>query len=177
MLCAIRRIVKELLASIPVPAKVVRHFAAATLVITACIALFADGERREAIGAELRADQQRQEMRALDAQRNGPQKVGANAEVRRGNGFGEESSGSSGELSGDPVSTGESGIGSVQYRPTGQDAASMPPGFSNPALGIPQTPQIITAPPKPAMKVAPANAEKLLRAAEDRAGQATLAGE
>ena len=177
LLCAIRRFVKELLASIPVPAKVVRHFAAVTLVITACIALFADGERREAIGAELRADQQRQEMRALDVERNGPRQISANAATRFGNGFGAETSGSSEETSVDPAVSGEPGTGSMQYRPLGQDTATMPPGYFDPAYGIPKAPQIGPVRPKPVKKITPADIERLMRAGEERAGPATKPGE
>lgn len=169
-------IVKELLASIPVPAKVVRHFAAITLAITACIALFADGERREAIGAEIKADRQRQELRTLDAERNGPQKIGAKQEFTRGGGFGEESSGSGEDTSVDPASSSEPAMGSLQYRPQGQDTSMMPPGYFNPGIGIPKSPQVAPIRPKPPKKVTPADIERLMRVGEERAGPATQAG-
>lgn len=169
-------IVKELLASIPVPAKVVRHFAAVTLAVTACIALFADGERREAIGAEIKADQQRQEMRALDAERNGPRKIGAKQEVTRGDGFGQESAGSSEESSVDPAAGGEPAMGSRQYRPQGQDVSMMPPGYFNPGIGMPKAPQVAPIHPKAPKKVTPADIERLMRSGEERAGTATQAG-
>jgi hypothetical protein len=168
--------VKELLASIPVPAKVVRHFAAITLAITACIALFADGERREAIGAEIKADRQRQEMRTLDAERNGPQKIGAKQEFNRGGGFGQESSGSSEDSSVDPAAIGEPAMGPKQYQPQGQDTSMMPPGYFNPGVGLPKAPQVAPVRPKPPKKVTPADIERLMRVGEERAGAATQAG-
>ncbi|MFM6830521.1 MAG: hypothetical protein ACKOVA_09370 [Novosphingobium sp.] len=167
---------KELLDSIPVPAKVVRHFAVVTLIITACIALFADGERREAIGAEIKADQQRQEMRALDAERNGPKKIGADAGINRGNGFGGEVSESSEESSVDPSASGEPVMGQKQYRPQGQDTSMMPPGYFDPAKGMPKGPQVAPVRPKPPKSVTPADLEILMRAGEERAGAATQTG-
>ncbi|MEJ6009200.1 hypothetical protein [Novosphingobium aquae] len=171
-----RAIVKELLASIPVPAKVVRHFAAITLAITACIALFADGERREAIGAEIKADRQRQELRTLDAERNGPQKIGAKQEFNRGNGFGIETTGTSEESSLDPAASSEPAMGSQQYRPQGQDTSMMPPGYFNPGIGMPEAPQVAPIRPKPPKKVTPADIDRLMRFGEERAGPATQAG-
>ncbi len=168
--------VKELLASIPVPAKVIRHFAAVTLAITACIALFADGERREAIGAEIKADRQRQELRTLDAERNGPQKIGAKEEFNRGNGFGAESAQSSEDTSIDPAANGEPAMGPKQYRPQGQDTTLMPPGYFNPGIGIPKGTQIAPARPLPPKKVTPADIERMMRAGEERAGPATQPG-
>ncbi len=167
---------KELLASIPVPAKVVRHFAAATLAITACIALFADGERREAIGAEIKADRQRQELRTLDAERNGPQKIGAKQEFNRGNGFGVESVQSAEDSSIDPAAIGEPAMGSKQYRPQGQDTSMMPPGYFNPGIGIPKGPQVAPTRLQPPKKVSPEDIERLMRVGEERAGPATQAG-
>lgn len=165
--------VKELIESIPVPAKVVRHFAVVTLVITSCIALFADGERREAIGAEIRADQQRQQMRALDAQRNGPTKVGADRDLKGGHGFGEEGSGSGDETSVNPDGGGDTATGPKQYRAQGQDTSMMPPGYFNPSVGLPKGTQIAPQRPKPAKKVTPAEMERLRQMGEERAGPAT----
>jgi hypothetical protein len=168
--------VKEILASIPVPAKMVRHFAVVTLVITACIALFADGERREAIGAEIRADQQRQQMRALDAERTGPRKIGAEKDVNRGSGFGEETSGSGGDTSVNPDSGGDGAMGPKQYRPQGQDTSMMPPGYFNPSAGLPKSAQIAPPRPKPLKRVTPADMERLRQMGEERAGPATQPG-
>lgn len=169
-------LVKELLASIPVPAKVVRHFAAVTLVITACIALFADGEQREAIGAEIKADRQRQELRVLDAERNGPRKIGAERDYRRYGGFGSEGSGSGEQSSVNPDASGESAPGQRQYRPLGQDTSMMPPGYFNPSVGMPKGTQIAPARPVQAKKFTPADMERLRQAGEERAGPATGAG-
>ena len=43
---------------IPVDAKMYRHFAIATVLITGCLAMFASGENREALQAQLEAKQQ-----------------------------------------------------------------------------------------------------------------------
>lgn len=167
---------KDLIASIPVPAKMYRHFATVTIVITACIALFADGERREAIGAEIKADQQRQEMRALDAQRNGPAKVGADRQFHSGGGWGSESgvSGEAGLVN--PDQSGDAAPSTTHYRPVGQDMSSRPPGYFDPATGLPKAGQI--APPRPTAvkKVTPTDMERLREAGESRAGPATQAG-
>lgn len=167
---------KELLASIPVPAKMYRHFATITIVITACIALFADGERREAIGAEIRANQQRQEMRALDAQRNGPSKVGADRQVNRGAGFGSESGGSGDAGLVNPDQSGDSAPSVAQFRPIGQEVSSRPPGYFDPATGLPKAGQIAPPRPKAVKKVTPTDMERLREAGEARAGAATQAG-
>lgn len=167
--------VKELLASIPVPAKMYRHFATITIAITACIALFADGERREAIGAEIRADQKRQEMRAIDAQRNGPTKLGADQLVKRGNGFSEEQTGDgdNGPINVDKPS--EPGSNLAQFHPTG-DMSTKPPGYFDPAAGMPKGVQIVPGRPKPPKKVTPVDMQKINEAGETRAGAPTQAG-
>lgn len=166
---------KELLASIPVPAKMYRHFATITIAITACIALFADGERREAIGAEIRADQKRQEMRALDAQRNGPTKVGSNQLVERGNGFGEETTGDGDNGTIDVDKPSESGSAVAQFHPNG-DMSTKPPGYFNPGTGLPKGVQIAPGRPKTQKKVTPVDMQKINEAGENRAGAATQAG-
>jgi hypothetical protein len=82
---------KEIIASIPVPPKMYRHFAVITLLITACIAIFADGERREAMADEFAEQQQRQALREADATQNGPKKIVADPTFKRGGGgFGSE---------------------------------------------------------------------------------------
>lgn len=151
-----------------------RHFATITIVITACIALFADGERREAIGAEIRADQQRQAMRAADAQRNGPTKIGAERKVYSGSGFGEENSGSGGDTSINPDQS-EPGANPTQFRPTRHEVATMPPGYFDPATGLPKAGQIGRLPPKTEKKTTPYDLERLKNAGEARAGAATQA--
>lgn len=45
--------------SFGIPPKMYRHFAVVTVLLTACIALFADGERRDAIAEEVAEQQQR----------------------------------------------------------------------------------------------------------------------
>ncbi len=60
--------------AIPVPPTIFRHFAVITILITACIALFADGERRDAIGAELDAQKQKTVMVQAESGSLGPNK-------------------------------------------------------------------------------------------------------
>jgi hypothetical protein len=68
-----------------------RHFAVVTVAITLLIALFADGENREAIGNELKAQQQQTEMRRAEAEKFGPKKLGGEKIPRRdGGGWGDE---------------------------------------------------------------------------------------
>jgi hypothetical protein len=43
-----------------------RHFALVTILLTTCIALFADGERRDAIGTEFAAQQQKTNMKLAE---------------------------------------------------------------------------------------------------------------
>lgn len=167
--------VKELLASIPVPAKMYRHFATITIMITACIALFADGERREAIGAEIRADQKRQEMRALDAQRHGPTRLGGVEKSDRGSGFGVETSGDGDNGTTDVDMPSESGTTVAQFHPTG-DISTKPPGYFDPGAGLPKGPQIVPARPKQPKKVTPLDMQKINEAGETRAGAPTQAG-
>ncbi|MCW1403109.1 hypothetical protein OKA06_12505 [Novosphingobium sp. MW5] len=167
--------VKELLASIPVPAKMYRHFATITIMITACIALFADGERREAIGAEIREDRQRQEMRALDAQRNGPTRIGSKQDVQIGNGFSEETNGDFDTGSTDPDRPSEVRSAVAQFHPAG-DVSTKPPGYFDPGAGLPKGPQISPGAPKKLKKVTPVDMQKINEAGETRAGAATQAG-
>lgn len=82
---------------IKVPPRMYRHFAVVTVLLTLCIAIFADGENREAISAEIRSQNQLAEMRQADAVKFGSRKLGgvdASGRVKRsgGGGFGAETS-------------------------------------------------------------------------------------
>ncbi len=52
--------------AIPVTAKMYRHFAIVTVGITACLAMFADGENREAVHDSIVRQQQQQQMAAAE---------------------------------------------------------------------------------------------------------------
>lgn len=58
-------------AALPVDARMYRHFAAITLAVTALVALFADGENRQAIADEVEARETRRELREQQAERPG----------------------------------------------------------------------------------------------------------
>ena len=82
---------------IKVPPRMYRHFAVVTVILTLCIAIFADGENREAISAEIKSQNQRAELNQADAVKFGSRKLGgvdASGRVKRsgGGGFGTETS-------------------------------------------------------------------------------------
>ena len=77
--------------TLAIPPKMYRHFAVVTVLITLLIAIFADGENRQAIGSELKAQQQQTELRRAEAEKFGPKKVGAEHFKRTdGGGWGSE---------------------------------------------------------------------------------------
>ncbi len=59
----------------PVTPQMLRHFAVLTVMITGCLAMFADGENRELIGEKLKERQARNVMLAADAQRGDKRKA------------------------------------------------------------------------------------------------------
>lgn len=69
-----------------IPPKMYRHFAVVTLLLTACIALFADGERREAIENELAAQKKQAELQQQDADRAKQHQLAVATINRRGEG-------------------------------------------------------------------------------------------
>lgn len=54
-----------------VPKGMYRHFSVITLLATGCIAIFADGERRQSISDEINAQNQKSALRQHDADKNG----------------------------------------------------------------------------------------------------------
>lgn len=58
-----------------ITAKMYKHFAVVTLVITGSVALFADGESREAIADEIAQHERDKALQRADAERNGPPKL------------------------------------------------------------------------------------------------------
>ncbi|MFM5907401.1 MAG: hypothetical protein ACKOPO_07440 [Novosphingobium sp.] len=169
---------KELLKEIPVPPKMIRNFAIATVLITGIIAMFADGERREAIAQEVEDQRQQIALQEAEAQKLGPKeyKPPVIAPAGTGAGFGSEG----------PVDPGGDGGGGGGAAPSSSgagftaaagayDYGTLPPDVA--ALRQGKLPPKMIGPAwQPPKKVATDNDRSaLLRAAEDRAGQATPA--
>ncbi|MCP5378794.1 MAG: hypothetical protein H6914_00010 [Novosphingobium sp.] len=95
------------LTSVP---KVYRHFAVVTLVVTLLMAMFADGENREAMADEIRSRERAAETKSVSAAKYGTAKlIKSTGLERKGGGFGKDS----GEF-GAPMDT----VGSqVEYNP------------------------------------------------------------
>lgn len=69
--------------AMPISPKLFRHFAGVTVAITICVAVFADGERREVVNNELEAIEARNSLRAAEAAKMGARHVGLkNLKVR-----------------------------------------------------------------------------------------------
>lgn len=62
--------------SLPISPKMFRHFAIITVAITACVAMFADGEGREAVAAQIKERQQKNELLIAEAEKVGKRTVG-----------------------------------------------------------------------------------------------------
>ena len=68
--------------ALPISPKLLKHFAAITLVLTACIAIFADGEGREAIQEQVDMRAARNQLIETEAEKLGTKKVKANLSFR-----------------------------------------------------------------------------------------------
>jgi hypothetical protein len=70
---------------IPINAKMYRHFAIATVMITGCLALFASGENREALAETIEAQQRQTQIRQVEqnAAKKGIGKKGNFADKRK----------------------------------------------------------------------------------------------
>lgn len=79
----------------PVPLQMYKHFAVITVVLTATLALFADGENREALNEHLEERQREQELQAASQQITGPPRL-VRADTGLQGSFGEESDSSYG---------------------------------------------------------------------------------
>lgn len=64
--------------TLPIPPSLFRHFAMITIAITGCVALFADGESREAIAAEIETRTDRNDLLRAEADKLGNRKLKAN---------------------------------------------------------------------------------------------------
>lgn len=67
---------------LPISPKLLKHFAVVTLVLTACIAMFADGESREAIQDQVELRAANNTLLATEAEKLGPRKLRANLVVK-----------------------------------------------------------------------------------------------
>lgn len=81
-----------------VNAKLYRHFAAVTLAITLCVALFANGEARQVIDDRVDNQQQAVKLQQAQTRKFGAKKIGDNRSSR-GSGFGSDYDPSYGESS------------------------------------------------------------------------------
>lgn len=61
-----------------VPPKMYRHFAVITIAITGCVALFADGDKREMVKDEFAKREMRNEMLEAEAQKMGARRLAVN---------------------------------------------------------------------------------------------------
>lgn len=74
----------------PVPAKLYRHFAVVTVVLTATIALFADGEGREAVSGHIEQRQEDARIQRASQEITGPPRLVRSEATLQGS-FGNES--------------------------------------------------------------------------------------
>ena len=133
--------------TIPVSAKMYRHFAVVTVTITTCLAIFADGENRQALAEEVAARQQQNELRAAEQEKSGTAGRPLFQDKRKAkSSFGPDGGG--GELS-----PGSSDSGYDPYRPVGAeiglgDSVALAPATTSAAAAAGITPP---AKPPPGM--------------------------
>lgn len=95
----------------PIPLTMYKHFAVATVTLTACIAMFADSDNREAMAEEVEEQQQRQEWQgSSDESDSQPELV--RRDIETPGSFGSEEGGSAGS------GGGGGGGGGVARRPS-----------------------------------------------------------
>lgn len=75
---------------IPVSPKLYRHFAIATVAITACLAVFADGESRQEIEEIVAERQQQNELQAQDVAKHGRKQLAFKDKRKSKGSFGQE---------------------------------------------------------------------------------------
>lgn len=98
---------------LPISPKLLKHFAAATVVITLCVAMFANGDQAQ-LNAELHAREAKNDLLKAEAEKLGTRKVAMGMKVNAQPQGGDDGGGSGGE-----------GSGSVD-----PDAPPMPPSFA-----------------------------------------------
>lgn len=106
--------------SIVVSPKVYRHFAVLTVTVTALIAIFADGERREEIADHIEAKEAKAEARRIEAEKNKAKVLHKASKSTRGGGGG----GGGGDHIAD---FGEGMIQEAAYSPGARRPANLPP--------------------------------------------------
>ena len=84
-----------------IPPKVYRHFALFTVALTAGIAMFANGENREAVAERIDEHQEQQKLQQISREQVGPPRVGQRP-TRRRSGFSSDSE-ISGQKFGQPM--------------------------------------------------------------------------
>lgn len=159
--------------TLPISPRLFRHFAVLTVAFTACVAMFADGEGREAVANELAARQKQNEMLIAEAAKVGTRTVGfdrskaSRGAVARAN----DSVGESDDLSDfgapmdNPVGSSDGG-GGDSYAPSG------PPGVFGSGMGAGP---MSALPPMARQRTAQGAAaraqfEKMLRESRQRTG-------
>ncbi|MBK9010141.1 hypothetical protein [Novosphingobium sp.] len=141
---------------LPISPKLLKHFAAVTVVLTACIAMFADGESREAIQEQVDMRAARNQLLETEAQKLGTRKLKSNLAAKDKNpssaGFSDD--GGMIDVTAGDVTVGEGGVGrqlpsaprfgSRQARGTGTQQSRVPipilpatPGASVTLRGVP----------------------------------------
>jgi hypothetical protein len=81
--------------ALPVSPKMLKHFAGATVVITAVLAMFAGGEDAS-VAAQVGATQAKNDMVAAEQQKLGTKQIATHLKVRSQGGFGEDGSSDTG---------------------------------------------------------------------------------
>jgi hypothetical protein len=134
---------------IPVDAKMYRHFAIATVMITGCLAVFASGENREALADTIESQQRQVEVQQAQAQAKKPAAKKSNfTDKRKVKG----SFGSDADLRWDPPPMARRGSGYAQTMEAERVAAS-PASFGGGGTG-PSGPVTVTGALPPGMSPA-----------------------
>jgi hypothetical protein len=85
--------------TMPISPTQLKHFAAATVALTALLALFASGEET-GIAAQVKATQAKNDLVVAEQEKLGTKKIAANLKVRNTGGFGADEGGDGGFASG-----------------------------------------------------------------------------
>ncbi len=128
--------------TLPIPQSLFRHFAMITIAITGCVALFADGESREVIVAEVEARTERNDLLRAEADKLGARKVKASGlQLRDSNrsymAFAPDEPVSDANY-GTPMDGSETSVGASLR--AGTPALNLPGGESAAAAGTPPPP-------------------------------------
>jgi hypothetical protein len=156
--------------TLPISPKMFRHFAVITVAITACIALLADGEGKEALAAQVKERQQKNDLLIAEADKVGKRTVGFDQTIARkaavadSDGEGYDEGGSFGE----PMDAG-SGAGDEAASPRSRGPIG---GLIGPGSGKLLPPQLRQpgARASQAGKPSPAQLDKIEEASKLRSG-------